>query len=86
MKRKLAKLCRGISHDEEGETRHNYAFKVRGTYRDVVANYYSSVSRKPDFCLWENKGTNQLCNNSAFVFAAAVVQFLLFLNSKFPSF
>ena len=43
--------------------------------------------RKPDFCLCENKGADQLGNNcdliSAFVFTTRIVQFLYFLNSNF---
>ena len=38
--------------------------------------------RKPDFCLGENKGANQLRSYCAFVFATRIVQFLYFLNPK----
>ena len=38
VKRKLAKLGRGISHEEEGEKRH-HAFKVRGMYRVLFRLY-----------------------------------------------
>ena len=44
--------------------------------------------RKPTFCISETKYPDQLCCNckliSAFVFALRIVQFLLFLNPKFP--
>ena len=57
----------------------------------------SPVIRKPDFCICENKGADQLRGNtkaqisfavtakliSAFVFATRVVQSLYFLNPKF---
>ena len=42
--------------------------------------------RKPDFCLCENKGADQLRGNPeadhAFVFATRIVQFLFYLNPK----
>ena len=41
--------------------------------------------RKPDFCLCENKGADQLRSNSAFVFTTRIVQFLFFLNPKFKA-
>ena len=45
--------------------------------------------RKPDFCLCENKGADQLRGNpkliSAFVFATRIVQFLFYLNPKFQA-
>ena len=45
--------------------------------------------RKPDFCLGENKGADQLRGNqpliSAFVFATRIVQFLFYLNPKFQA-
>ena len=42
--------------------------------------------RKPDFCLCENKGADQLGSISTFVFATCIVQFLYFLNPKFLAF
>ena len=39
--------------------------------------------RKPVFHICENKGADQLCSN--FVFATWTVQFLFFLNPKFPA-
>ena len=51
--------------------------------------YYhlSRIVRKPDFCLGENKGADQLRGNliSAFVFATRIVQFLFYLNPKFQA-
>ena len=48
----------------------------------------SPVVRKPDFCLRENKGTEQLRSSceliSSFVFATRIVQFFYFLNPEFP--
>ena len=45
--------------------------------------------RKPDFCLCENKGADQLRSHceadSAFVFATRIVQYLFFLNPKFQA-
>ena len=45
--------------------------------------------RKPDFCLGENKGADQLRGNReadhAFVFATRIVYFLFFLNPKFQA-
>ena len=45
--------------------------------------------RKPDFCLGENKGADQLRGNReadhAFVFATRIVQFLFYLNPKFQA-
>ena len=51
------------------------------------------IVRKPDFCLCENKGADQLRISfavtakliSAFVFATRIVQFLFFLNPKFQA-
>ena len=48
----------------------------------------SLATRKTDFCLFENKGADQLGSNtaqliSAFVFATHKVQFLFFINPKF---
>ena len=51
------------------------------------------VMKKKTFCICENKGANQLCSNwrvtakliSAFVFTTRIVQFLYFLNPKFPA-
>ena len=39
--------------------------------------------RKPEFCLCENKGADQLCSD--FVFATQIVQFLLYLYLKFQA-
>ena len=68
---------------------------------NLRTNYKSRIVRKPDFCLCENKGADQLRGNceadpqisfaviakliSAFVFATRIVQFLYFLNPKFPA-
>ena len=45
--------------------------------------------RKTTFCICKNKGADQLCCNheviSAFVFPTQIVQFLFFLNLKFPA-
>ena len=45
--------------------------------------------RKPTFCIWENKGADQLRGNraliSAFVFPTCIVQSLFFLNPKFQA-
>ena len=45
--------------------------------------------RKPDFCIWENKGADQLRGNrkliSVFVFATQIVQSLSYLNPKFQA-
>ena len=45
--------------------------------------------RKPTFCICENKGADQLRSNCeadhTFVFATWIVQFLYFLNPKFPA-
>ena len=35
-------------------------------------------------CICDNKGTDQLCSYSAFVLHTRIVQFLYFLNPKFP--
>ena len=47
----------------------------------------SRILRKPDFCLCENKGADQLRSNCeadhAFVFAIRIVLFIFFLNPKF---
>ena len=45
----------------------------------------SRVMRKPDIYICENKGTDQLRNNCAFVFATWKVQSLFFLNKKFQA-
>ena len=58
---------------------------------DKNEKYTSLIARKPDFCQWENKGTDQLRSYiavtvkliSAFVFTIQIVQSLFFLNSKF---
>ena len=41
--------------------------------------------RKPDFCLCENKGADQLRGNREAVFATRIVQFLFYLNPKFQA-
>ena len=41
--------------------------------------------REPTKCFGENKGADQLCSNSAFVFATQIVQYLLYFNSKFQA-
>ena len=43
--------------------------------------------KKPTFCKCENKGADQLHSNceADFVFATRIVQFLYFLNPKFPA-
>ena len=44
---------------------------------------------KPTICIGENKGADQPCSNCeadhAFVFATGIVQFIYFLNPKFPA-
>ena len=47
----------------------------------------SRVIRKPGFCIFENKGADQLCSHqliNAFVLAKWIVQFL-FLNPEFQA-
>ena len=44
---------------------------------DMLTDNLSSVVRKPDVCLCENKGADQL---SAFVFTTPIVQFLFFVK------
>ena len=45
----------------------------------------SRVVRQPTLCICVNKGAGQLRSNfEAFVFATQIVQFLFFLNPKFP--
>ena len=45
--------------------------------------------RKPDFCIWENKDTDQLRGNReadhAFVFTIQIVQSIFYLNPKFQA-
>ena len=41
--------------------------------------------RKPDYCLCENKGADTAKLICPFVFATRIVQFLYFLNPKFPA-
>ena len=42
--------------------------------------------RKPDFCLCESKGADQLRSNiSEFIFATRILQFPFFLNPKFQA-
>ena len=50
--------------------------------------YMSHVMRKPAFCICENKDTDQLRSYciSAFVFTTQIVEFLFFLNLKFPAY
>ena len=49
----------------------------------------SRVMRKPTICICEHKGTDQLCNNceadQRLCFATRIVNFLFFLNPKFPA-
>ena len=45
--------------------------------------HLSRVMRNLDFCLCENKGTDQLCNYCTADFTTRRVQFLFFLNPKF---
>ena len=47
--------------------------------------HMSRVTRKPTFCICENKDAEQLRGNSAFVFATRIVQSLYFLNPKFQA-
>ena len=59
-------------------------------YREVGVGgiTLSWVMRKTTFCICENKGADQLrsnCEISTFVFATWIVQFLFFLNPKFPA-
>ena len=51
----------------------------------------SHIMRKPTFCICENKDTDQLISFaisakliSTFVFTTQIVQFLYFVNPKFP--
>ena len=50
--------------------------------------HVSCLMRKPTICICENKGADQLRGYakliSVFVFATRIVQFLYFLNPKFP--
>ena len=41
--------------------------------------------RKPAFCIRENKGTDQLHSNCAFVFAEWIIQSLYLLDAKFQA-
>ena len=34
-----------------------------GAIKMLISNIHSRVIRKPDFCLCENKGADQLCSN-----------------------
>ena len=51
-----------------------------------VRQYLSLVTRKPAFCIFENKDADQLRSTaqliSAFVFATQIVQSLYYLNPK----
>ena len=49
----------------------------------LIFAYMSRIVRKPDFCLGENKGADQLI--SAFVFATRIVYFLFFLYPQFQA-
>ena len=55
----------------------------------ILCHHMSHAMRKLDFCLGENKGTDQLCSNyeliNAFVVATQIVQFLFFANPKFQA-
>ena len=50
--------------------------------------HLSCLMRKPTICICQNKGADQFAVTakliSAFVFATRIVQFLYFLNPKFP--
>ena len=50
-----------------------------GPYPKLCLNF-NSVVRKPDFCLCENKGTDQLRSNQRLCFTTRIVQFLFFLS------
>ena len=56
------------------------------TYHENL--HLSRLVRKPTICICENKGTDQLRSHCkadlTFVFATWIVQFLFFLNLKFP--
>ena len=62
-------------------------------HNDNYINGMSRITRKPDFCLGENKGADQPCSNcavaaqliSTFVFATRKVQSLFLLNPKFEA-
>ena len=41
--------------------------------------------RKPDFCLCETKGADQLCSNCTFDIVTRIVQFFVYLFSKFEA-
>ena len=49
--------------------------------------FLSRIMRKPTTCICENKAIDQLRSNliSTFVFTTRIVQFLFFLNPKFPA-
>ena len=71
---------------------------IKATDIDMICLSYlhmSCIVRKPDYCLCENKGADQLCSNCTAdqrlcfrytVFATRIVQFLFFLNLKFQPF
>ena len=56
------------------------------TIYPVIADYLSRMVRKPEFCLCENKGADQLRSKIiTFVFAKLIVRFLFFLIPKFQA-
>ena len=54
------------------------------------AAHLNHVMRKPTFCICDDKGADQLCSiceaDHHLFFATQMVQFLYFLNPKFPAF
>ena len=57
---------------------------------DIAISKLSPSTGKPTICIGKNKGGDQLCSNCevefrAFDFATRIVQFLYFLNPKFPA-
>ena len=62
---------------------------TRRKRKNIKRNHkMSHLMRKPTICICENKGADQLRGNReadhSFVFATRIVQFLYFLNPKFP--
>ena len=58
-------------------------------YIDSRQALYEPRHEKPDFCLGENKGADQLRSNceadQRLCFTTRIVQFVYFLNPKFPA-
>ena len=50
-----------------------------------VGKTYESRREKTGFLHMQNKDADQLCSNSAFVFATPIVQSLYYLNPKFQA-